>query len=251
MIHYHGGPVTPLDAAVRLWTARHACVSFENAGQVALAFEVCQSVMLDNGAYTVWTQGRGTVDVEAYAAWVMEWESHPSFDFALIPDSIDGDEAANDLLIATWFKQHTKTMGVPVWHMHESLDRLRRLCHSYPRVALGSSGEWATVGNAAWWVRMAAAMDAICDEQGRPPCKLHGLRMLNPAVFCDLPLASADSTNVARNIGIDKSWRGPYRPVTDAMRAAVLAERIEATGAASHWDGAKRHHQHSLELSLA
>ncbi len=46
---------------------------------------------------------------------------------------------------------------------------------------------------------MAQAMAQACDL-GRPRVKLHGLRMLDVEVFSRLPLASADSTNVARNI---------------------------------------------------
>jgi hypothetical protein len=70
-------------------------------------------------------------------------------------------------------------------------------------------------------------MDAICDEEGRPTCKLHGLRMLDPTIFSQLPFASADSTNVAQNIGIDQKWRHAYAPVTKAARALVMADRIE------------------------
>jgi hypothetical protein len=246
VIHFHGGPVTPTDAAIKLWRARHACVSFAHPQQVALAFEVAQTVMLDNGAFTEWKKG-GAVDAEGYRSWVREWERHPSFDFALIPDAIDGGEPENDALLAEW---HDAGMshGVPVWHLHESLDRLERLATDYPRIALGSSGAFAEVGTGAWWDRMADAMGAVCDEHGRPLVRLHGLRMLSPTVFSHIPLASADSTNVARNIGIDKSWRGPYRPVTDGMRALVLAERIESHVTAARWNAAARGTQHNLEL---
>jgi hypothetical protein len=34
--------------------------------------------------------------------------------------------------------------GAPVWHLHESLDRLRRLCDYTNRVCFGSSGAYAT-----------------------------------------------------------------------------------------------------------
>lgn len=51
----------------------------------------------------------------------------------------------------------------------------------------------------------------------------------NPAVFEHVPLASADSTNVARNIGIDARWKGTYAPASKETRAAVLVERIERT----------------------
>lgn len=231
MIHYHGGPITPLSVAHAVWTTRHAFVSFERPEQVALAAEVCQSFALDNGAYSVWRRG-AVLDVPAYVAWVKEWERHPAFDWALIPDVIDGTEAANDAMFAHYRAAGGDLMaGVPVWHMHESFDRLRYLCRVWPRVALGSSGEWSEVGDGSWWQRMGAAMDAACDADGRPPCKLHGLRMLNPTVFSQLPLASADSTNVAQNHGRERKRYA----LTGAMGALALTHRIEHHAAAPRW----------------
>jgi hypothetical protein len=248
VIHYHGGPITPTDAALTLWQGRHACVSFEHPQQTARAFEVCQSVMLDNGAFSKWKKG-GEVDIFGYADWVAQYERHPSFDWCLIPDAIDGDEADNERLIAEWFNTRVaRDLSVPVWHMHESLERLTRLVHSYPRIALGSSGSFATIGTPGWWERMAQAMAVCCDAEGRPVTRLHGLRMLSPTVFSHIPLASADSTNVARNIGIDKSWKGPYRPVSNATRALVLAERIESHVAAARFNAEAWGTQHNLEL---
>lgn len=117
----------------------------------------------------------------------------------------------------------------------------------YPAVALGSSGQWSTPGTDAWWVRIGEAMEVACDEHGRPLCKLHGLRMLSPTIFSQLPLASADSCNVARNIGLDKRWSGAYAPVTPMQRALVLAERIELHATAARWS--RRHGvQQNFEL---
>lgn len=238
MIHYHGLPITPASAAVTILAARHACVSYANPGQVALAFEMCQSVILDNGAFSAWKSSGAEVNVPLYAEWVRRWMKHPAFDWCLVPDKIDGTEAENDAMLTRWV--HSQDMpaelSVPVWHLHESIDRLERLCRLFHRVALGSSGRWATVGNEAWWERMAEAMGAVCDGDGRPRCKLHGLRMLNPSVFSRLPLSSADSTNVARNIGIDQAWRGTYVPASRADRAVILANRIEAHASASRWN---------------
>ena len=67
-------------------------------------------------------------------------------------------------------------------------------------------------------------------------CKLHGLRMLDPGVFSKMPLSSADSTNVARNVGIDSAWRQAYAPHSRAMRALILMERIERHASAAYWD---------------
>jgi len=235
MIHYHGTPITPIAIATAFLATRHAMVSFANPDQIELVAEVCQSFTLDNGAFSAWTANGEIVNVEAYANWVRQWDRHPGFDWCVIPDVVNGTTEENDLMIARWFQTGMRH-GVPVWHMHESLDRLWYLCSAYERVAIGSSGAFAVVGDKTWWERISAAMDFICDKQGRPPCKLHGLRMLNPTVFSQLPLASADSTNVARNIGIDAKWdRAPYAPRSKSVRALVLADRIERHASASTW----------------
>lgn len=236
MIHYHGGPVTPLVAASAVWTCRHAFVSFEAPEQIAFAAEVCQSFALDNGAFSVWRRG-AKLDVSGYMEWVNHWCRHPGFDWALIPDVIDGDERSNDALIDRWMggpalpTARQFAASVPVWHLHESLTRLASLCRQFPRVAIGSSGEWADVGTAGWWQRMGAALDYICDSDGRPPCKLHGLRMLNPTVFSQLPLASADSTNAAQNHNRERHLYG----LTPAMAAMKIVDRIEQHAAAPRW----------------
>lgn len=231
MIHYHGTPIggTRQDVA-RFLTGRHALVSFERPDDMGAVAEFCQSFCLDNGAFSVWKRG-ASLDVPGYLAWVMEWRRHPGFDFALIPDVIDGTEAENNELVARWPKG---LEGTPVWHMHESLNRLQWLCREWRTVAIGSSGQFASVGTAGWWARMAEAMRWACDEKGRPLARLHGLRMLDPAIFTRLPLASADSTNAAVNSGsLDRF--GMYLPPTAAQRAAVIAERIESNNSAPAW----------------
>lgn len=233
MIHYHGLPITPATAAVEAVSGGHAFVSFAHPSQIGLAMSVCQSFALDNGAFSAWVHGRPVHDWTPFYEWVGEIKRHPNFDWAVIPDVIDGDERANDELLDQW--PHGHSVGAPVWHMHESLTRLQRLCATWPRVCLGSSGAFSTVGNATWWDRMNDAMHAICDEHGHPAAKLHGLRMLNPKVFSQLPLSSADSTNIGRNIGIDKAWRGTYLPPTKEARARVMRQRIESINSAQQW----------------
>jgi hypothetical protein len=193
--------------------------------------EFAQSFVFDNGAFTVWKQG-GELDVPGYVAWCDEYHRHPGFDWALIPDVIDGDEAQNDVLVNQW-PRHIR--GVPVWHMHESIARLRRLCDEWPTVALGSSGQWATPGTASWWGRMSEAMNDVCDTDGRPAARLHGLRMLDPTIFTKLPLTSADSTNAAVNNGALDRF-GMYVPATASQRAAVIADRVEMHNAAQRWE---------------
>lgn len=234
MIHYHGLPITPIDSCAEIIMGKHAFISFKHKSQMPVALEVCQSFAVDNGAFTAWKKGAPIIDWSEYYAWVETLRCHPAFDFAVIPDVIDGDEVDNDALVAEW--PYEKHFGAPVWHMHESIERFYNLCHEWPRVCIGSSGSFTKIGTPQWWGRITAALNEVVNERDQPPCKLHGLRMLNPAIFSKIPFASVDSTNVARNIGIDKSWQGSYMPPDKTWRGKVMVARIESVNGASKWD---------------
>ena len=236
MIHYHGMPLSgSMAKASEFLTNRHAFVSHASPDCLPIVAECSQSFALDNGAFSAWKAGK-SVDWKGYYEWVKEWMYHPGFDFAIIPDVIDGDEKQNDEMLKEW-KSHIYHyhIGVPVWHFHESIDRLIFLCRTYNRVALGSSGEWPDPGSDKWWDRVGEFMPFIT-EKGRPITKLHGLRMLDPDVFTKLPLSSADSTNAARNCGMTSAWK-TYMPATNIQRAEVIAGRTEAFNSSAIWTG--------------
>lgn len=220
MIHYHGTPISSQDVAAKVLRGRHGFVAFPSKGQVGVVAEVCQSFALDNGAFSYHTSGQPKRDWGDYYEWCDEWLRHPACDFAVIPDVIDGTEDENDELLAAWpFPRSTN--GCPVWHLHERIERLVSLAAHWPRVALGSSGEYWQVGSPRWWDRMGEAIAAVGGE--KPVTKLHGLRMLSPDVFCSLPLSSADSTNAGRNcIGLASKIG-----TTVEAAATVIIERIE------------------------
>lgn len=234
MIHYHGGPITPDTCALKVWTARHAFVSFAATQQMDLAAQVTQSFALDNGAFSFWKTGQ-EVRWDDYYQWVGIWRTHPGFDFAVVPDVIEGTEEENDALAAEW--PYPRHQGAVVWHINETFERLQRLAREWPRVCIGSSGEWDVNRPKKFLARAVPAIASVCGPDGRPTCKLHGLRMLNPAIFSELPLSSADSTNVARNVGIDSRWRGTYQPKSKETRAVILTERIEAFNSAPSLEG--------------
>ena len=198
MIHYHGTPLgNKRDDIARFFPCRHAFIPFPRPEDLPTVAEVARSFAFDNGAFSAWRA-----------------------DWAIIPDVIDGDEQANNDLLAEWpFEE----CGVPVWHLHESLERLEHLAVTFPRVAFGSSGEFADIGTQEWLERMDAAMRVCCYEDGRPMTKFHGLRMLDPAVFSQYPFASADSTNVARNASRKAEEVGCNIPTA----RVILADRIE------------------------
>ena len=232
MIRYHGGPITPESAALAAWKRSHAMVSFANPQQTELAFAVADSVAIDNGAWPIFSAGNGHIDVAAYASFIESWRKHPAFDWCLIPDVIDGDEKENRTLIEEW--PFAKSISVPVW---QSIDTLQWLVDEYPRVAIGSSGEFVSIGTGKWWGRISEAMGVACDSEGRPVVKLHGLRQMDPEIFSVVPYSSVDSTNVARNIGIDSAWTGSYIPKRKETRAMLLRDNIEHHASAVRWAG--------------
>lgn len=190
-LHYHGTPITPRSVLQEL-AGRSFCVSFYRPDDVEWCHRYGQSVMLDNGAFSVW-RGNKTVDWRDFYVWCEQWLAYRT-SWAVIPDVIMGDAEANDALIEQW--PHGQR-GAPVWHMHEPIDRLKRLCDDWERVCIGSSAEYQVVGSDCWHNRMGEAMNAIC-KTGRVPSWLHMLRGMNAALW-GYPFASVDSTDIARN----------------------------------------------------
>ena len=237
MIKYHGTPFggSNQEAAEAL-IGKHAFVSFYAPNQLDISLEVCQSVGIDNGAFSAWKGGK-TVDWDAYIDWCNKLRRHPRIDFFIIPDEIEGDEEANHKHIARFherFEGDALLLGVPVWHMHESFEKLNYLSRAYFRIAIGSSAEYAIVGTQKWHDRMTDAMIVLCDD-GQPRCKVHMLRGLNEKVFTKYPFASADSTNAGRNCNIDKPWKGTYSPSSPSWRARVIMSRIESKNSTSEF----------------
>jgi hypothetical protein len=232
MIHYHGmsGAGTTEDM-VSLSKGRHCFVSYAAHGKLPLFASVCSSFALDNGAFTAWKKGE-SFDMSGFIAFVSDWMNHPAFDWAVMPDIIDGSEEENDALLEEWTLP--KHIGVPVYHMHESFERLERLIENYDYICLGSSGQYSQPNSKIWWGRMNQIMDIVTDDKGQPRVRMHGLRMLNPKVFTRLPLKSADSTNAERN-GLLVERFGMYPPPTRGQRAVVIADRVESDQSASTW----------------
>jgi len=190
-IHYHGTPITPTSVMLEL-SGRHFCVSHAAPQQVKLCHEMGQSVMLDNGAFTAWKQGKPTNWVKYYD-WCDIWLDCPTT-WAVIPDVINAGSDPQDDLITQW--PHGDR-GAPVWHMDEPISRLLRLCDEWPRVCMGSSGEYAQLLTARWEARMDDAWEQISLRHSRTP-NIHMLRGMQMSRQ-RWPFASVDSTDIARN----------------------------------------------------
>lgn len=189
--HYHGTPLTPRAELMKLVGYRF-CVSHAQQQDIRVCHEIGAGVMLDNGAFTAWTQKREP-DWADFYRFAEIWLRYVTT-WAVIPDVIDGDEAANDALIEQW--PHGDR-GAPVWHMHESIDRLLRLAREWNLVCIGSSRQYRIVGSARWHGRMVEAMNVLY-AAGPPRAKLHMLRGMQFA-GSHYPFARVDSTDIARN----------------------------------------------------
>ena len=191
MIHYHGTPITPSSALYEL-AGSCFCVSYARPDDVSRCHQIGQSVMLDNGAFSLWKSGTST-DWPGYYAWAEKWLQYPTT-WAVIPDVIDGGVAVQDALIGQW--PHGPR-GAPVWHMDEPITRLLALCDNWELVCIGSTALYATVLSDAWQARMDAAFNAVAARH-RFMSKIHMLR----GMACSgrrWPFYSVDSTDIARN----------------------------------------------------
>jgi len=173
---------------------RNFCVPWSDPRDVEICHEIGQSVLLDNGAFSAWTKG-DEPDWDGYVEWARPWLEYRTT-WAVMPDVIEGTEEDNDALIVWLYAHHRDVWkrSAPVWHMHESILRLQRLCIGYDRVCIGSSGQYVP-GYPAWHNRMDEAFDAIADTG----CWMHMLRAMDLVSTGPWPFASADSTNIARN----------------------------------------------------
>lgn len=192
-IHYHGTPITPAAQLARM-AGEHFCVSFYRPDNADVCEAIGQSVLWDNGAFSVWRQG-AEIDERALYAWLEPRLYHPHR--AVILDRIGGNIDDQRAMLRRW--PFPRDLSWPVWHLDKPLDYLSELADAYGAVCLGSTDDFGEIGSVTWERRMDQAFDHLA-RRGRLPW-LHGLRMLGQVK--SWPLASADSTNVAQNFGRD------------------------------------------------
>jgi hypothetical protein len=97
---------------------------------------------------------------------------------------------------------------------------------------------------------MQRIMTILCGDGELPTVNLHGLRMLAPAIIEHIPLSSADSAMVARNVNRDLKWSGTFAPRTKAARAITLRDRIEDAPCATAWKQFRDEQAPQMDLEL-
>lgn len=233
-IHYHGTPISPRRVLNAL-AGRHFCVSFARPDDIETCHRIGQSVMHDNGAFSVWRKSRQAVaDWQPFYAWV-EPRLGNAVHWAVIPDEIDAGSQTQDALVRQW---PFGARGAPVWHMDEPVNRLLALSDAWPRVCLGSTAEYAVVGSDAWRRRMDEVFDALAQRHRLLPW-LHMLRGMQ-ALPWGYPFASVDSTDVAQNHNRCRAVAGPLadafpRQDVPEIRARRMADRWDAMQCPGRW----------------
>jgi hypothetical protein len=215
-IHYHGGPFTPRTVLYEL-AGECFCVSFSEPRDAAAMHQIGQSVMHDNGAYSVWRKTKEPVaDWASYYRWVEPFLGN-AVHWAVIPDEIDAGTQAQDYLVRQWPFGHR---GAPVWHMDEPIRRLLELCDTWSRVCIGSTAEYAIVGSDDWRDRMDEAFNELSKGRRFLPW-LHMLRGMQCSRW-EYPFASVDSTDVAQNHHRARSYPGSLLPEEEIMYGAKM-----------------------------
>jgi hypothetical protein len=191
LIHYHGTPITPKVKLMDM-QGRHFCVSFADPRDLETCLKIGQSLMMDNGAFTAYTKGK-PMDKLGFYAWCEEYLCHPNW--AVIPDVIGGSVEEQREYMSDW--PFPKELSAPVWHLNLPLEWLQELADTYGRVCLGSSGEFWQIGTRKWEQKMDQAFEMLTKTRRHLPW-IHGMRMLGQSNG-RWPLASADSSNIARH----------------------------------------------------
>lgn len=218
--HYHGSPIWGGAGSVCKIAVEGSgsFVSFLRPDQIELSLNYADRVAIDNGAFPAWRRGL-KINWTNFYSWLLRFYHHENLEFFVIPDVVEGGEGDNDRLIRE-LPSMFRDKAAPVWHLHESLERLVALCETWPRVCFGSSGQYATIRTAAWHRRMNKAFTEIYIRR-QLRTKIHGLRMLDGRVLGNYPLDTADSTNLACNV---PKTEQKYPELTLQLRALGCSE---------------------------
>jgi hypothetical protein len=222
-----GTPVTP-KALLPSLAGSSFCVSHADPRDLERVIELVgdeEILVLDNGAFTHWRQGRGAIDRTKFWSWANDAQRRSPQAIAVIPDVIEGSEEEN-LLELSWALREglaefpARTMAI--WHMNESLDQLATMARLMNFVGFGSCAEFDVQRKRADYMARIREASEVVDEVEREHDRrpwIHLMRGLG--VFAELTrFESADSTNIAVNHNRYKAEHGDDR-------AAFLRRRIQ------------------------
>lgn len=247
-----GTPVTPKRLLSTLAGASF-CVSFADPRDLDRCINLVgddEILILDNGAFTHWRQGRGAIDRAAFWKWANAAQARCPQAVAVIPDVIEGSERDNLLELSWALREGLAEFPdrcMAIWHLNESLEQLAVLSRLCNFVGFGSCSEYDVQRHRTKYLERIREGSAVVDrvelEFDRRPW-LHLMRGLG--VFAQLTrFESADSTNVAVNHSRyraehgDRSARFLYRRICGQVEAGLEGAAVEVvTSSISNFDNA-------------
>ncbi len=173
---------------------------------------VLDSLMLDSGAFTVFTQSGKQIDLSAYVDWIQEVEEYPrikhsvaiNLDHLTADDTHAGFEEGARLSYENWelLSSRVKTKVLPVFHSGEDPKWLRLILEETDDLALGGVATVRAGQKRRDWFKQ------IFTEHMPKGTKVHGLGVTSFLEMKTFPWTTVDSSSAV----MDASMGGVLLP---------------------------------------
>lgn len=224
---YIGTPVTPIDVLYTI-AGNAFCLTYYYRDKWSLPVMegLADQIMIDWGGYPAWKAGLDLNEEyrNGYYSWLDPVLDRPTT-WAVIPDIIGAPSQINDSLLKEW--PHGKERGWPVYHLDAQMmqhpDRMLRLLDDYGHACIGWAEKDLPILGEDHTRCMDRLWNAIRKRHGNRTPPVHHFRGTQLTTGGDWPLASVDSTDVARN---------HHRPQNTAR---AMADRWNAAQCPARW----------------
>lgn len=142
--------------------------------------------MLDSGAYSAWTKGV-TINIDEYCEFI---KKHSDVISHYIVLDVIGD--AEKSLEAQKYMESKGLHPLPVFHQGEDWKYLDYYANNYDYICISPLSYSAGGGSMVNWLDKCFA-DHVCDKNGYPKCKVHGLGLTTVKMLLRYPWYSVDS----------------------------------------------------------
>lgn len=144
--------------------------------------------MLDLGAYSAWTKGV-TINIDEYCEFI---KKHSDIINHYIVLDVIGD--AEKSLEAQKYMESKGLRPLPVFHQGEDWKYLDYYANNYDYICISPLSYSAGGSSMVNWLDKCFS-DHVCDKDGYPKCKVHGLGLTTVKMMLRYPWYSVDSSS--------------------------------------------------------
>jgi len=167
-------------------------------------------LMLDSGAFSVWNKGE-EVNFDEYLKYAVE--SQDKWDIIIVLDQIPGSPGRKDVSMAernhcakiSWERYQIMLKAgipaeklMPVYHQGEHPRWIWQMVEHCPLIGLSPANDRTPREKKEW---LDDTMDVVCNSDGTPRARFHGLAVTSPSLMRDYPWHSVDSASWAISSG--------------------------------------------------